>query len=196
MNFLPDKVFGQKVTFCSLSGAERWWVITHPFVAKRALKVSRIALSESRKLEKDTVLDRDPAGGRVDAFRHAYWMALLVREMKAAKALALGRAHEKGNYKRWKKQKKEMEEGVVSDSVMSAMDLLNNQTGVELGLSNLHADSTELKRIIINAVLVGKMKIVLKDLSGNWLLCTGELPDKSLYLQQWNIPKCLVSSKR
>ncbi|MFN8165883.1 MAG: hypothetical protein U0X76_06870 [Bacteroidia bacterium] len=145
MNFLPDKAFGQRITFCSLSGAERWWVITHPFVAKRALKVSMIALSESRKLEKDTVLDRDPAGGRVDAFRHALWMALLVREMKASKALALGRAHEKGNYKRWKKQKKEIEEGMVSDSVMSAMDLLNNQTGVELGLSNLHADSTELK---------------------------------------------------
>ena len=44
------------------------------------------------------LLDKDPSGGQVDAFRHAYWMARLNEEIGKNAAKSLGKAHEKENY--------------------------------------------------------------------------------------------------
>ncbi|MBL0103056.1 MAG: hypothetical protein IPP51_04470 [Bacteroidetes bacterium] len=192
------------LTVLSVSGSaqrfsrpEKWWALTHPFVACKALKLSRLALAESKKMETDSLLDQDPLGGQVDAFRHAYWMALLSRHMSAKKALSLGRAHEKGNYLSFKKQKAD-EEGVLTDSLMSVMDLRNNEVGTGIGLASLQAgaDTTIMRAMIIQAILEGKLQIVLKDQQGNWLDCDGNKLNISVYLHRWYIPKCLVSSNK
>jgi hypothetical protein len=75
--FLPLISFSQSPasSFNKLSRPEKWWVVLHPFVAKKAYKISLEARSISKEIEKDTLLDQDADGGQVDAFRHSYWMA-------------------------------------------------------------------------------------------------------------------------
>src|SRR5437870_936061 len=65
---------------------EKWWAITHPFVACKAHKLSLKAREASHEMEHDSVLDHDADGGQVDAFRHAYWMALLSQHISPRKA--------------------------------------------------------------------------------------------------------------
>lgn len=84
---------------------EKLWAITHPFVYSKARKITIEALKGTEMVKKDSSLDGDDAGGQVDAFRHAYWMALLSQKICWKKALSLGRAHENGNYKSFKRKK-------------------------------------------------------------------------------------------
>ena len=98
--FLPLLSFAQSGSevFSKLSRPEKCWVVFHPFIAKKAYIISLEARNISRTLEKDSTLDHDADGGRVDAFRHAYWMARLAQEIGWRKARKLGNAHERGNY--------------------------------------------------------------------------------------------------
>ncbi len=65
------------VKFKKLSDPEKYWVVTHPFIAKRTLGISILAVTVSEKIQKENILDQEINGGKLDAFRHAYWMALL-----------------------------------------------------------------------------------------------------------------------
>lgn len=56
---------------------KKWWVIWHPFKAKKALEISIDTKRVSDSIRKTNLLDGDYAGGQIDAFRHAYWMARL-----------------------------------------------------------------------------------------------------------------------
>ena len=64
-------------SFFELSGPKKTWVLLHPFKATKALKISHEARSVSDSIKTTNLLDGDAAGGQVDAFRHAYWMARL-----------------------------------------------------------------------------------------------------------------------
>ena len=83
----------------SLSNAEKWWVVWHPFKAKRALEVSLKALDITDSIKKEGIIGVDINGGKLDAFKHCYWMAKLSHDIGRKAALKLGRAHEKGNYR-------------------------------------------------------------------------------------------------
>ena len=116
--------------FWKLSGPKRTWVLFHPFKAKKSLEISKEANRIADSIKKSTLLDKDGAGGQVDAFRHAYWMARLRPEIGKSAARSLGKAHEKENYQTYKKQK--LEDGVVPDKISSEMDLYNNEIGLSL----------------------------------------------------------------
>src|SRR6185369_7369148 len=99
--------------FHKLSCPEKRWVIFHLFIAKKTFRLTQLARATSKELAKSPSLDGDENGGQVDAFRHAYWMALLSQHICWRKARSLGKAHEKGNYREFKKGK--TEEGLLPD---------------------------------------------------------------------------------
>lgn len=180
-------------SFWKLSCPEKWWVIGHPFVAGKAFKITKEARTKSDSLVKNSLLDVDPDGGRVDAFRHTYWMARLAQNMKWKKAVKLGIAHEKANRLSFNRMKFD-EEGVVPDSISSVMDLFNNQVGASIGCNFKSASKDEIYNYVIKSLKEGKLKIIYKDVNRNDLDCDGKVIDKTVFLGKWNIPKCLLDS--
>lgn len=191
---LPVRCFSQSAdsAFKKISCAEKWWVVFHPFVAKEAYHISMEARRISKEMEKDSVLDHDADGGQADAFRHSYWMARLAQEMCRRKARSLGKAHERGNYRDFKKRRSGEE--IFSDSVAREMDLFNNEIGIALGKKNKSLPAEALKKMILEKIVQGEMKIILKDANGNSLDCSGNVISLEKYSGTWNIPRCLVQS--
>ncbi len=175
--------------FKKLSCPEKWWVLWHPFVANKALKTTEESRFYTMKTIKEGKLFGNGNGLQVDAFRHTYWMARLTQEIGWRKALKLGNAHEKGNYKDYKKRK--LEDGVIPDKISSEMDFFNNKVGVDIGKKSAKLN---LEIIIIKAVLQGRCKIMKIDSKGNYLTCDEEIiPEKTLK-GLWENNKCLVNS--
>lgn len=171
------------------------WVVLHPFIASKTRKLTNEAVSVSNEMKKDSALDGDASGGQVDAFRHGYWMALLSKNICWKKALRLGKAHEKGSFKKYKKGITD-EEGSRPDSVSSEMDLYNNNVGITLGRSNRKVSNDNLRMIVKNAVLSGKMMIIFKNAEGIALDSLGKPIDFSGLENYWRVPKILVSSDK
>jgi hypothetical protein len=178
--------------FHKLSCPEKRWVIFHLFIAKKTFRLTQQARAVAKKVAQDPLLDGDENGGQVDAFRHAYWMALLSQHICWRKARRLGIAHEKGNYREFKKH--QLEEGALPDSAAGAMDLFNNNVGIEIGRANKKLSEEELRKAVRDSVLAGKMQIIRKNKNGEPFDCDGNKIDLQKYQHQWNIPKCLVKS--
>ena len=117
--FAIQPAFAQspKNSFLHLSCPEKWWVVTHPFVANKARKITTGVIRISEEMKKDSLLDGDADGGQVDAFRHAYWMASLSQKIYWKKAIALGKAHEKGDYRKFSKRKVDDDKTIVIFSI-------------------------------------------------------------------------------
>jgi hypothetical protein len=182
----------KKVAPRRVSCPEIMWAVTHPFVALKAIRLTKISLGISESMRADTTLDGVWIGGQLDAFRHAYWMAMLAQKIKPKKVIKLGHAHEKANLLDYKKGR--LEETAVPDSSNGAMDCFNNARGVMLGCENRKASPEELKQIIINDILAGNMKIISTDAHGNFLDCSGKVIDLDHWKGKWDIPKCVISS--
>ncbi|OSY88966.1 hypothetical protein WH52_04705 [Tenacibaculum holothuriorum] len=178
--------------FKNLSGPKKMWVFFHPFKAKKALNVSREANRVSDSIKNSPLLDKDGAGGQVDAFRHAYWMACLRQEIGESAARSLGKAHEKENYQTYKKRK--LEDGVIPDKVSSEMDLFNNEIGLSLAIKGNKTSQKGLVYRIINAIKSGKLRVIKKDKKGRFLTCDGALISKEKLKGKWENDKCLVKS--
>lgn len=180
--------------FKKLSSPKKWWIIWHPFKAKKALLVSQEANRVADSIRKTNLLDGDHAGGQVDAFRHAYWMARLRQEIGESAARSLGKAHEKENYQTYKERK--LEDGVVPDEISSKMDLFNNEVGLSLTLKGKKTPHKALVYRVANAIQQGKMRIIKKDKNGGFLTCNGKRINKKALKGKWKNNKCLVSSKK
>jgi hypothetical protein len=179
--------------FLDLSGPKKTWVLFHPFKATKALRISNEANKISDSIKKLNLLDGDAAGGQVDAFRHAYWMARLHQEIGESAARSLGKSHEKENYITYKKHK--LEDGFVPDEISSKMDLYNNEQGLKLISRDSEVSKNGLIYRIINAILEGKMKIIRKDKKGGFLTCDGKLILSESLKGKWKNNKCLISSE-
>lgn len=175
--------------FRRLSGPEKCWVIFHPFVAKKALKISENTRKITKEIQKKKLLIGNGNGGQIDAFRHTFWMANLTQKIGARRARNLGKKHEKGNYKDYKKRR--LEDGVIPDKISSEMDLFNNEVGVNIGEKS---NDLELENIIVNAVLKGRCKIIKKDAYDNFLDCDGNYIPLENLKGKWENNKCLVWS--
>lgn len=178
--------------FKKLSSSEKLWVITHPFVAKKALKVSQETLKLINIIKQDPLLDCDISGGQVDAFRHCYWMARLTQEMRWRKAYKLGKAHEQGNKRDYKKHR--LEEGNLPDAKTCEMDLLNNKIGINIGKANQTTSQEDLTLLIKQHIIDGKLWKIKKDSQGRFLYCDGNILQKKDYQGIWENSKCLVAS--
>lgn len=186
--------YSQKSTvkrFSTLSCAEKWWVVWHPFVAKKALKVSDEARLATKELRKEGVLNDglNGNGDQLDAFRHVYWMAKMVHVIGWRKAKRLGKAHEKGNYQDYKKRR--LEEGVVPDKVGSDMDMFNNIIGLTIGMTN---DADYIKSFAIQVILNGNCKVLRVDEEFNFLDQEGKLIPSDKLVGTWENEKCLMNS--
>ncbi|MCB0823832.1 MAG: hypothetical protein KDC09_14125, partial [Bacteroidales bacterium] len=115
------------------------------------------------------------------------------QEISENKALRLGKAHEKGNYLELKKAKKK---GIYNshDAVASEMDLYNNQIGIEIGLQYPEASREELKLLITEAILSGKMMVIKKNEKGEFLDENGDTIPKEKLIGIWETDKVLVKS--
>ena len=178
--------------FFKLSPPKRTWVLFHLFKAKKTLKISLKANKIADSIAKTNLLDGDKSGGQVDAFRHAYWMAILRQEIGKSAARSLGKAHEKENYLTFKKNK--LEDGVVPDEISSTMDLHNNKEGLKLITRRSKVSQNGLIFRIINAIKAGKMRVIKKDKKGNFLTCDGKIISKESLKGKWKNNKCLVAS--
>lgn len=182
----------KKQSFFKLSRPAKCWVILHPFKAKKALLISLEAKRIADSIQKTNLLDGDGSGGQIDAFRHAFWMARIQQELGKSAARTLGKAHEKENYISFKKHK--LEDGFPPDEISSKMDLWNNEQGLLLTKKGSKTPKSGLIFRVINAIKSGKMKIIKKDLNGNFLTCDGAIIPQKELIGKWKNKKCLVSS--
>ena len=176
----------------TLTKPEKRWVKRHVFVARKAFRISLQAEALYLKAMQDSIITGPENGGNPDAFRHALWMAMLTQSIGKKKALRLGKAHEKANYAYFLQHR--LEYGQLPDSVSSVMDLLNNETGAQLGLDMPKANVHELQTALLQLVQNGKLHIIKTKPDGAWLMCDGTEPDGTQWQGQWHIPKCLVPS--
>ena len=137
-------------------------------------------------------MDGDANGGKVDAFRHAFWMTLLSQKMRWRKAYRLGKAHEKGNYLDYKKHC--LEDGAFPDKVSSDMDLWNNNIGLQIGATNKGISSDSLKSIVIEHIRNGKMKIIKKNIQGQFLDINENIIESDSLKGKWENQKILINS--
>ena len=181
-------------SFLHLSSPEKIWAISHPFIAGKAWGVTLRIRFVTDSLQKEGIPDRDPSGGKLDAFRHSFWMATLTEKVGVRKALSLGRAHEKGNYRDFKRNR--LEEGELPDKAASDMDLFNNKIGTEIGLALKGKKEKSVVDSVLQAIARGRMLIVFKDSLGR--SCDSSLsPIPKQALQgKWVTPRILVPSDR
>ena len=180
--------------FWKESGPIKKWIVSHPFKANKALKVSLEANRVSDSIAKTPLLDNDIAGGQVDAFRHAYWMARLHQEIGKCAARSLGKAHERANYRTFKKS--QLENNISPDKPSKEMDLFNNKAGLSFTKKSVYRSRNGLIYKIANAILKGDLKIIKKDKSGNYLTCDNNIILPEELLHTWDNRKCVVSSKK
>lgn len=86
--------------------------------------------------------------GHSDAFRHAYWNAMLSDRFGEQWAASYTTAYER------------VPEGPDSHATAEAMDLHNNEVGRRIFAQNPDADSSELKQLVKQAVENGEMVVV------------------------------------
>ena len=185
---------GKIKRFFSLSGPEKGWVLTHPFIAGRTLRASVRAREIAEKQEDSPDLDGFANGGQVDAFRHCFWMASLCQHIKEKKALKLGIAHEEGNEKDFKKRKDE--DGDLPDAMANTMDLWNNQVGAMVNRENPGVAEEVLISIVKEAVTSGRCKIIKRNSKGEFVDAGGKAIKREEWHGKWVNTRCLVESDK
>lgn len=178
--------------FHSLSKPEKYWVVAHPFVAKKAFHITLEVQKVVDSVKQLRIIGIDNNGGKLDAFKHAYWMASLTYKIGKRKARKLGIAHEKGNFLQFKKQ--ESEDSFLPDSVSSAMDLKNNEAGIFLIDDCKKLSAPLIQNKVLRALHEGKLVIIKKDENGNFLTKDGTKIQLNEWVGKWEIPKYLIPS--
>lgn len=188
LTIINTNAFAQKISY-----PEKWWAITHPFIAVKAFKITKQVLVDLDSVKKEKIIGEDLSGGALDAFKHSYWMASLTNKINSKRALKLGIAHEKGNKMQFKKH--QLEDFILPDSISSVMDLHNNIAGASIITAKKNYSKKEIQQLILELLKEGKLRVIKKDVSGNYLTCNGVLINMQEWKGKWNIPKCLVLSR-
>ena len=175
--------------FSNLSSPEKWWVIWHPFKAKKALDASIKTLRITDSIKKTGSIGKDINGGRLDAFKHAYWMVLLTKNIGPKPSNSLGKAHEQGNRKTFENGSKE--DGYLPDKAASDMDLHNNQVGIDLYIQYPQESEKTLIDLVLKSLHRGDLRMLKKD-GANFLNCDGVLIDSKDLIGTWENEKCLI----
>lgn len=179
-------------SFASVSCAEKRWAMKHLFIAKQAWKITERVRIVTDSLKQRAIPDQDASGGKLDAFRHSFWMASLTKRIGARRALSLGRAHERGNYRDYKK--KRFEEGDIPDKAAGEMDLYNNGVGSKIGTQSKGSYEKDIIEAILSAIHAGNMKIILKDAEGRSCDSLMQPIPASAMKGKWDTPRVLVAS--
>lgn len=188
--FLFGICYCQKIS--KRSSYEKRWALGHPFAALKTKKIYRKCLPFYLEVKKTGSLDTCENGGKLDAFRHAYFMAAFAQKINVKKIRKLGIAHEKGNYKRFLKGEKE--DGELADSLSTVMDLHNNELGLKIGQANPHMDYKKLRDEVATQIFSGKSLFFKRNARNQYVTCNGNLIILDDFKNKWFIPKCLIGS--
>ena len=194
--FFVDGIKAQSICsqFLKLSCAEKTWTLTHLFKAKKAFRITTEARQQTQLIRQENQLDSFPHGGTLDAFRHTYWMASLTQHIGSRAARSLGKAHEKGNYRAFRKGK--TEDGVLQDATAVEMDLYNNDQGIAIGKAYLNLSKDTLQNLVILAIKAGQLKTLKRSATGELTNCEGEIvPLQNRSKKDWKLPYCLIPSR-
>ncbi len=191
--FLEGKSQVNKIQkFRKLYYPEKIWIITHPFLIFKTMRISETVQKIAKEMEKDNDLDKDGNGGALDAFRHAFWMASLSQKIRKRAVRKLGIAHEKGNKIDFEKRK--LEDGTIPDKISSEMDLKNNEIGIEIGYKNKNKTKEELIILIKDAVFYGKLWKIKKNKNGSFLDKNNKIINKNELKGKWENNKVLIKT--
>jgi hypothetical protein len=180
-------------TYRQLSSIEKKWVRKHPFAALKIKKETKLTRKIVQELKQASVLDTISNGGKLDAFRHAFWMARIAKRIGTKKAFKFGEIHEKGNYEHFLKNI--TEDAQLQDSISCCMDLLNNKVGVEISMIKRSQTNEELKQIIIDKIHNGELFILKHNKENKPTDCENKVIVKQTNdLKKWNVNYCLVAS--
>jgi hypothetical protein len=174
------------------SAYERRWAVQHPFAA---IEVKAIDKKCDRIYEQKQIkeaLDGFSSGGKLDAFRHVFYMAAFAQKIKVHKLRQLGLAHEKANYQDFKEKRNEF--GETPDSLSSVMDLHNNELGFRIGAANKGLSLSALSDLVLLAIKNGEAIIMKRNRKGTYLDCNNKELQLDKFVGKWFVPKCLVSS--
>ncbi len=195
--FFSANLYGQRENafneFKKISRPEKRWSIFHLFVANKAWKLTEQVIKTTDSIIANNILDNDTNGGQVDAFRHAYWMALLSRNIRWRKAYRLGKAHEKGDYIEYKRNKRK-KNILTHDKISSEMDLWNNKIGIKIVKQNKKLKAKEIQKLVLENIKSGKMKIIKKNKKGEFLDEQNNIINNESLKTKWKNNKCLVPS--
>jgi len=182
-------------SFRKLSHPEKCWVLCHPFKARKAQVITKRVQFVVDSIKKTGTIGADENGGKLDAFKHTFWMTSLALKIGKKQSIKLGKAHEKGNYLQFKRHT--LEDSILPDSISSEMDYRNNEIGTNsfFGKCHFKITETEIVETVLRKLKSGGLFIIKKDSSGNYLDCNGAIIDMELWLGKWGIPKCLIQPK-
>ena len=178
--------------YIQLSRPEKLWVVSHFFIARKTADVIATSINQVEHYNIHFKLDGINNGGNLDAFRHAYSMAILSKKIGKKKALSLGKAHEKGNYIQFKKGK--FEDGILPDYASTEMDLFNNLIGAEIGKIHAICSNDSIANIILMSIKNGDLRMLNIDKKGNYLNCKHEIIEFPLKRKAWFTARCVVPS--
>jgi hypothetical protein len=177
--------------YSKLSKNQKKWVRKHPFAALKVKKINQRTDVVYAYVKSKNLLDSFENGGKLDAYRHIYYMAMLAQKINPGKLRSLGEAHEEDNYLDYLKGK--YENGEPPDSLSCVMDIFNNSVGIELVDDASKTLSPEaLSKKCMDAIRSGQAWFFRRDEKGNYVNCHGTVIDMASYKGKWNIPKCLV----
>ena len=193
MLLMPFVLHGQGKTsgFFSLGAAEKWWGITHPFRAGRAFTAMQETRQRVDSLFTAGVFEQWIHGGRLDAYRHTYWMAITGSRIGIRAARKLGKAHERANYRDYLKGK--TEEGILADATATEMDLHNNEAGLSLAEAYRSGQGSDVHKNIEELMQKGRLRMLKMDEKGNLLDCEGRICTRVTNTKNdWKLPICLI----
>ena len=181
-----------KQSFAKVSKPEKAWVFFHPFKAKKAFLITKSVEKTVDSIKITDIIGVDSNGGRLDAFKHSFWMVKLAQGIGKNAAYRLGKAHEKGNYQTFKKH--QLEDGALPDKPSSEMDLFNNLVGINIAKYSDDVSNKVLIKKVLDSLWQGNLKVLSKDTQGRFLDCDHNIIPLDSLLHKWATKKCLVPS--
>lgn len=194
LSLLTEARPGLLKSFWKLSRPEKGWAMSHPFKARRAFLITQQVRLTTDSLIRLQLPDTFRHGGRIDAFRHSFWMALMTLEIGERASRKLGECHEKGNRIDYRRGR--TEDGFLQDATACEMDLHNNEKGIQLALRHPDVSRTDLIRMCLESIRTGEMKVLLINSAGEY--CDCEERPVVLFrrgMDKWALPICLISSR-
>ncbi len=148
-------------SFSQIKGKYQYlWAIFHPIAAIQVKHIYKKNYPIYLQVKQEKIIDTIENGGKLDAFRHCFFMACFAQKIKSKKLKSLSIAHEKDDLYIYRKKKKH-EYNDIPDSASIEMDLYNNTIGIELGKKYKNLSTNQLKDTVIKYIRNNKVKIIL-----------------------------------
>jgi hypothetical protein len=176
-----------------VSRYEFFWALRHPFAAMKVKRVYHKAYVVYQEQKQKQEPDSFSVNGKLDAFRHIFFMAAFSQKIKSRKLVKLGVAHEKANYKQFKCDPKR--EKVQQDSLSTVMDLTNNLIGIQLGRGCRKCSLDELRNKVLALIYEEKVCYILRNNEGRYISASNEEIPLKDYKGKWFIPFVLIEPK-